>query len=157
MALTRRSIRELKAPIIAMIAATVGAFSPARIHAETPAIEFTHITTSDTQPGGPVYDFRISRFEIRNDQFVAFLNDALSNLSNPRGQYLYFDLETGDVYIHSELIGQTGVNGKGPLLFDAAVNGRIAYVEGHYIVTDPAFAAHPVTGVTWYSAVKFCN
>jgi hypothetical protein len=31
-------------------------------------IEFTYIPATDVQPGEPGYDFRVSRFEIRNDQ-----------------------------------------------------------------------------------------
>ncbi len=34
--------------------------------------------------GGPAYDFRIGRFEIRNDDFVTFLNDAIANFDNER-------------------------------------------------------------------------
>ncbi|MFH1110467.1 MAG: SUMF1/EgtB/PvdO family nonheme iron enzyme [Planctomycetota bacterium] len=141
----------------AAIAATVLALPILGAYADPPAIEFALVPATDEQPTGPAHDFRISRFEIRNDQFVAFLNDALANLDNEKGRYLYFDLDTGNVHIGADLMGQAGVGGTGPLLFNAAINGRIVYLDGSYIVTDSVFAAHPVTGVTWYGALKFCN
>ncbi|UCC29283.1 MAG: SUMF1/EgtB/PvdO family nonheme iron enzyme, partial [Phycisphaerales bacterium] len=126
--------------------------------AQPPAVDFVFIPAEDTQPGGPTYDFRISRFEIRNDQFVVFLNDALSNLNNERGQYMYFDTDTGDVYIHAEATGSTGPNGAGTMLFGASANPHVSYndASGEYEVAE-GFEIHPVTGVTWYGAVKFCN
>jgi len=156
-ALACRSIRINFAQIYAVAAATVLALPQPHGRAGPPPIEFTHIPATDVQSDGPEYDFRISRLEIRNDQFAAFLNDALANLANPRGQYLYFDLGSGDAHIHTDVVGQTGVNGTGAILFDASINGRIAYVEGQFVVVDPRFATHPVTGVTWFGAVKFCN
>lgn len=141
----------------AAIAATVLALPILGTYADPPAIEFGLVPATDGQPTGPAHDFRITRFEIRNDQFVAFLNDALANLDNETGRYLYFDLDSGNVHIGPALVGQAGVGGTGPLLFDAAINGHVAYIQGGYVVTDPVFAAHPVTGVTWYGALKFCN
>ncbi|MCH7526330.1 MAG: SUMF1/EgtB/PvdO family nonheme iron enzyme, partial [Planctomycetes bacterium] len=125
--------------------------------AEPLAVEFAYVPTLDVQPDGPVHDFRMGRFEIRNDQFVGFLNDALANLSEPQGQYLYFDIDSGDVYIHTAQVGAVGVDGSGTLAFSASINGHIAYEAGVYRVTNASFDAHPVTGVTWFGAVKFCN
>lgn len=127
------------------------------VAAEPLAVEFVYVPASDVQPDGPAHDFRMGRFEIRNDQFVGFLNDALANLSEPQGQYLYFDIDSGDVYIHTAQVGTVGVDGAGTLAFSASINGHIAYEAGVYRVTDGSFEAHPVTGVTWYGAVKFCN
>ena len=67
------------------------------LSAETPQLEFAFIPATDIQPDGPAHDFRISCFKVRNDQFVAFLNDAMSNLDNERGQFMYFDTDSGDV------------------------------------------------------------
>jgi formylglycine-generating enzyme required for sulfatase activity len=142
--------------LVALAAASLG-LRPPGTHAGPPPIELVFVPATDDQPGGPAYDFRIGRFEIGNDQFVAFLNDALANLDNEKGRYLYFDLDTGNVHIGADLVGQAGIGGTGPLLFDAAINGHVAYIQGGYVVTDPVFAAHPVTGVTWYGALKFCN
>jgi len=139
------------------VLAAVGLLLVVNAQANPPPVEFAYIPASDVQSGGPEYDFRISRYEVRNDEFVAFLNDAMANPGNPRGQYLYFDLDSGNVHVHSQIVGLSGTSGSGPLLFDAAINGRISLVGGQYVITDPAFAAHPVTAVTWYGALKFCN
>ncbi len=122
-----------------------------------PEIELKLISGADAQIGGPSYDFRIGKFEIRNDQFVVFLNDALANLSNERGQYMYFNTPDGRVFIHAAATGVTGSSGSGTLLFHPGVGGRISFASGSYRVTEAAFAAHPVVGVTWYGAAKFCN
>ncbi len=115
------------------------------------------VPKAHNQPGGPQYDFRIGVFEVTNAQFATFLNSALANPENERGQYLYYDTDSGDVYVHSEPTGTTGTNGSGTLIFHATANGRIAFDGGGYVVSDPAFADHPVTGVSWYGALKFCN
>ncbi|MCH8147640.1 MAG: SUMF1/EgtB/PvdO family nonheme iron enzyme, partial [Planctomycetes bacterium] len=111
--------------------------------------------------GGPAYDFRIGRFEIRNEDFITFLNDALANFDNERGMYVYVDTDTGDVYVNTVELGETGVgaNDRTTLMFSPAAAGQIEFVGGSYgIVSDAVdYATHPVTGVSWFGAVKFCN
>ena len=58
------------------------------VAAEPLAVEFAYVPAEDAQPDGPVHDLRIGRFEIRNDQSVTFLNDALQHHDDERGQYL---------------------------------------------------------------------
>ena len=115
------------------------------------------VPKAQNQPGGPQYDYRIGVYEITNAQFTAFLNNALANLENERGQYLYHDTDSGNVYIHSAQTGTTGTSGTGTLIFNAAANGRITFSGSEYVLSDSAFANHPVTGVSWYGALKFCN
>ncbi|MBN1514444.1 MAG: SUMF1/EgtB/PvdO family nonheme iron enzyme [Phycisphaerae bacterium] len=115
------------------------------------------VPKAQNQPAGPQYDYRIGIYEITNAQFAVFLNNALANLDNERGQYLYHDTDSGNVYIHSAQTGTTGTAGTGTLIFNAAANGRIAYSGGEYVLSDSAFADHPVAGVSWYGALKFCN
>ncbi len=132
--------------------------SAAVLTAEPPELEFVFIPAADIQPDGPAHNFRISRFELRNDQFVAFLNDAVDNLDNERGQFMYFDTDSGDVYIANTIEGVIGVSGAGTLLFGASANPYVSYddASGQYEVAE-GFEDHPVKGVTWYGAVKFCN
>jgi len=115
------------------------------------------VPKAQNQPAGPQYDYRIGVYEITNAQFTTFLNNALANLDNERGQYLYHDTDSGSVYIHSAQTGTTGTSGAGTLIFNAAANGHIAFSGGEYILSDSAFAEHPVAGVSWYGALKFCN
>ncbi len=130
----------------------------------TPPVDMEFVLVpGDVYSGGPVADYRISRFEVRNDQFVPFLNDALANLDNERGYFLYFDLDGGDVYIHSAQTGTTGTNGSGTLIFDASADPFVSYDNslGEYVLEpdgeDHNGEGHPVAGVSWYGAVKFCN
>ena len=135
-----------------------GAGSCAEALAETPEVEFVTVPGADVQPDGPTYDYRISVFEIRNDQFAQFLNDALASLDDAYGAYMYFDLDTGDVYVNSTETGFAGTNGNGTLMFDASANEHIGYDggEGLYLVV-AGYEDHPVTGMTWYGALKYCN
>lgn len=129
------------------------------VSAQPPEVSFRFVPGVDVQAGGPAYDFRISQFEIRDDQFVAFLNDALGHPSDERGQYLYFDTASGDVYVNTSQTGATGsgAGGRTVLAFTPAATGQIEFVAGEYVVAIGGYADHPVTGVTWYGAVKYCN
>ncbi len=123
----------------------------------TPEVVLVLVPAADIQEDGPDYDFRIGKYEVRNDQYVEFLNDALGNPNNERGQFMYFDSDSGSVFIHHSAVGTVGTDGSGTLLFRPAIGGRISLANGAYQVTNSSFAAHPVVGVTWYGAAKFCN
>lgn len=123
---------------------------------EPPQVQFSLAPKSEQQPGGPDYDFRIGKFEIRNDEFVAFLNDALDHLDDERGRRLFFDSESGEVRIHSQVNGAVGTGGSGVIVFDPGVAGRIELQDGRYVVA-AGYQDHPVVGVSWYGALKFCN
>jgi len=115
------------------------------------------VPAADTQVGGPSYVFRLARFEVRNDEFVVFLNDALGHLDDERGQFLFVDQRTGDVFIHTEPVGVIGPGVGGTHLFSPAVGGRIAFDGLQFALADAAYEAHPAVGVTWYGTVKYCN
>ncbi|MBU0717706.1 MAG: formylglycine-generating enzyme family protein [Planctomycetes bacterium] len=118
------------------------------------------------QPDGPVYSYMMAVMPTTNQEFVAFLNDALANLGEvckqcERGQYMYFDALTGDVYINDSRAGAVG-NGPSALttkMFSPATAGQIIFNGTDYeAVTSPTdYSLHPVTGVSWYGAAKFCN
>lgn len=128
------------------------------VRADPPPMEFVLIPAVDAQLGGPAHDYRIGRFEVRNDQFAAFLNDAMVNLDNERGQFMYFDVDSGDVYIHSGAMGVVGTLGSGTFLFDTDENPYVSFNDTSlaYEVT-LGYEGHPVSGVSWYGAIKFCN
>ncbi|MHC4698447.1 MAG: SUMF1/EgtB/PvdO family nonheme iron enzyme, partial [Planctomycetota bacterium] len=160
----RQTFRNLRATlrngrIVTILAALLT--TAATTAADPPPVEFSLVPGDDAQPNGPTYDFRISRFEIRNDQFVEFLNDALGNLTNRRGQYMFFDSTTGDVYVNTSQTGQvyTGSGGRAIKMFSPTTARQIEFVDGSYeVVTTPLdYASHAVTGVTWYGALKYCN
>ena len=136
----------------------VGLGAPGQpIRADEPLAVSMSEVAGDSQSGGPEYTFSIAVHEITNAEFVAFLNDALAHPADERGHYLYHAVDTGNVYLHSSETGDQGPDLGGILILDAAVNGRIVFVAGAYELDQAAFANHPVTGVSWLGAAKFCN
>lgn len=120
--------------------------------------DFVYIPPDPLQPGGPAHGFFVGRFEVRNDQFADFLNDALRRPSDERGHYLYFDIDTGDVFLHNAETGQAGTAGGGTAVFRMGDNPHFLWntILSEYRV-EPGYESHPVTGVSWYGSVKYCN
>lgn len=173
------------APIVVSVDAAQTALLPAGLH--TVAVNFTDTTNnlifsrtidvtvvapqftvgesvvsaSAAQPSGPAHTFALGTFHVTNAEFAAFLNSALANPTNERGQYMYFDTTTGDVYVNFATVGEsgTGAGGRTVKMFAPAVAGLISFDGvGYQVVTAPIDATnHPVTGVSWYGAVKFTN
>lgn len=126
-----------------------------------PRFDTVEVPSLDVQVGGPDYSFRVSRNEVTNDLYVAFLNDALANLGNRRGAYMFFDEGTGAVFVNDGESGELGEpnDAVSIKMFDPSINTAIRFEEGFYSVrTAPVdYRKHPVTGVSWYGAVKYCN
>ncbi len=124
-------------------------------------VQESNVSTGAVQPAGPSHPYAIARFHTTNAEFVAFLNNAMSNLDNERGRYMFFDSLTGDVYINTDTTGQVGDDPgvRTVKLFSPAVSGQIAFTGGQYdVVTTPNDTSnHPITGVSWYGAVKYAN
>ncbi|UCC29084.1 MAG: SUMF1/EgtB/PvdO family nonheme iron enzyme, partial [Phycisphaerales bacterium] len=130
------------------------------VHPAFPALEVPVIGPS-SQPGGPTYSYRMATHHTTNTEFVAFLNDAMSNRDNERGYYMFFDTATGDVYVNSSTIGELGSEPgfREITMFSPSSSGQIEFVDGAYRVVADAieYWQHPVTGVSWYGAVKYSN
>jgi|GEM_PF-2437631 len=118
------------------------------------------LVSAGGQPNGLQYDFYMSRYEITNEEFVRFLNDAQANTNNDRGTNLFFDVH-GNVWINPAMQPERDE------AFDLA-DSRIVYnphlpVGARYSVSPQvprmggSYSNHPVVGVSWYGAVKFCN
>jgi len=117
-----------------------------------------NIVPGGVQPVGPSYDFYMSKFEVTNDQFLRFLNDAEKNTENCRGANMYFD-RVGNVWFNPEM------NSGRDEIF--AMTDRFTYSPGkpagvrydhqHSHDESALFSDHPVVGVSWYGAVKYCN
>jgi len=112
------------------------------------------------QPDGPRYDYYMSAYEILNAEFVEFLNDAQANPGNGRGTNMFFDAR-GNVWISPEMVEQRDE------MF-SVYDSRIVYdpelPTGNRYGVSPAiplnsgsYTNHPVSGVSWYGAVKYCN
>ncbi len=110
------------------------------------------------QPSGPEYTFSMGRFEVTVSQFMAFLNDAEANQGNERGANLAFR-SGGDVGLPDE-------SADNKFIFVMSHNSDepgygIAYnasgLVGSRYSFDPAYGQHPIVGVSWFGALKFCN
>ncbi len=102
---------------------------------------------------GPDYDFLIGQYEITNAEYSDFLNDAeLDGGATPRGEFMSF-APSGDV---------TTQNGEPIVLLQPSLPAsRLLYeplapLGTRYDVED-GFEDHPVVGVSWIGALKFCN
>jgi formylglycine-generating enzyme required for sulfatase activity len=119
-----------------------------------------NLVKKDVQPGGPAYDFYMSKYEITNNEFVRFLNDAQANPANWRGTNMFFDA-LGNVWISPQMVLERDE------MF-SITDSRIVYRREappgtRYSVTPKAppnggsYGNHPVVGVSWYGAIKYCN
>jgi len=118
------------------------------------------LVSAGGQPGGPGYDFFMSRCEITNEEFVRFLNDAQANTNNARGRFCYSDAN-GNLWFNP-------ARDPGKHEMFVVHGSRIVYDErlevgSRYAVTPQAppmggsYSNHPVVNVSWYGAVKYCN
>jgi hypothetical protein len=110
------------------------------------------------QPSGPDYDFYLARLEISTEQYLNFLNDAEANSMNSRGANLVFD-KAGNVWVSADrqpgrdemfTISQSRLE-----YLPEKAAGRRYQLRGGKKGTSRA--SHPITGISWYGAVKYCN
>jgi formylglycine-generating enzyme required for sulfatase activity len=98
---------------------------------------------------------------VTNAQFAEFLNDALNHPHNERGQYMYFDTVGGGVYVNSAVSGEVGpsASGRQVRMFSPSLAGRMSWgADGYRVADSPIdYSQHPVAGVSWYGALKYCN
>lgn len=104
------------------------------------------------QPQGPQYDFYVAQNEVSTEEFCAFLNDAQANSGNPRGSNMYFS-DQGDVFMDSAMASWE-------IMFNITesrllYNNSAAIGSRYTVNTD--YLGHPITGVSWYGAAKYCN
>ena len=102
------------------------------------------------QPQGPQYDFYMSKYEVTEQEFADFLNDAQANTNNARGDNMIFAV-SGDVSYDA---------GYPNNMFDISDSNFIYFkddpVGTRYSVFNDTMN-HPATGVSWYGALKYCN
>lgn len=122
------------------------------------------IPGSDAQPGGPAYDYDVALFEVTNAEFAAFLNDAEfhNEIQNPG-----FGNERGDNMLWRPPPFNTG--DVGLVVGDSGDVDAIFDISRSLLTYNPAFNAgtryavvatkddHPVVGMSWIGAAKFCN
>lgn len=106
------------------------------------------------QPGGPQHDFKIGLFEVTNDEFAEFLNNARANPYNGRGSSMFFD-DDGNVYMDASTNRLKRLFAMTDLDFDCEQRG-IVWDAGEY-KSAPGLGRHPAIGVSWYGALKYCN
>lgn len=111
------------------------------------------------QKNGPEYTFYLARYETSNAEFCQFLNDAEQNQANARGAHMHF-ADNGTVYMDAteqfdELLFACSSS---KLRYDAeAPEGFRYYVETNNPAAGGTYDNHPVYGVSWFGALKYCN
>lgn len=101
-------------------------------------------------PGGSVgYKFLMGKYELTNLQYAYFLNDAeVDGGATARSSFMIF-MPDGSV-----------VTTGGEMMFDrtqSSINYNPLAAVGLRYVPQVDRVNHPVTGLTWLGAVKFCN
>ena len=103
---------------------------------------------------GPGYAFRMGRYEITVSQFVAFLNNAEAH---PSGPHMVFQ-SGGDVGISGgQLDGMFDLSDNNNASFNNGITYSSAAVVGMRYGFNASRGNHPIVGVGWLGAVKFCN
>jgi formylglycine-generating enzyme required for sulfatase activity len=125
-----------------------------------PACEVASFIVMNTVPAGgagPDYTFDMSRDLITVSQFVTFINDAQANPANERGSNLDFQ-PNGDVGLPAGASNAVfDISDNTHEFFDNGIAYNDAAALGDRYTFDPARATHPIVGVTWTGAAKFCN
>lgn len=103
---------------------------------------------------GPAYDFEIGQFEITNLEFADFLNDAeLDGGASERSSNVAFDAGTGTIRTPLGLLMFATRNS----LNSSRIFWDASDPLGSRYSVQPGYESHPVVGVSWYGAVKYCN
>ena len=146
-------------PFQSQYAGAVDALAVA-IQVEPPPQIDLALVEGDSQPAGPSYDFFMSRFEISNMLYLRFLNNAQANTNNWRGTNMFFDAR-GNVWInpaHKKDRDEMFVVGKSRLSYNPDDPPGARYrLSSAAAAPGGSYSNHPITGVSWYGAVKFCN
>ncbi len=102
------------------------------------------------QPLGPTHNFYMAQYETTVSQYAEFLNNAQANTGNARGANMYF--ETG---------GDVRMSAAGSYLFDISdsylIYDKNATIGQRYTIFPLDRGNHPITGVSLYGAIKYCN
>ncbi len=110
------------------------------------------LVSAGGQPGGPQYNFYMSKYEITTEEFIEFLNNAEANQGSPRGANMYFT-DSGDIYMDSSMTASE-------MMFDIS-DSYVFYNDGTSLGERfwafPDANLRPITGVSWYGSLKFCN
>lgn len=118
------------------------------------------LVSASGDTNGPPYDYHVSTFETRNGEFVDFLNSAQRGETNLLGTNLFFDAQ-GNVWFNPRM-----KPGRDEVF--SISESRIVYradrsLGERYAITDrrpqlgESYTNHPVVGVSWFGAVKYCN
>lgn len=111
------------------------------------------------QPGGPAYDFYMSKSELSNDQLLTFLNDMDAATEAATNTTMLFDAN-GNAWMNPAK--QSGTHEmfsikNSALTFDPTKKpgSRFSHVKD---ATGKAVNAYnPAGGLSWFGCVKYCN
>lgn len=118
-----------------------------------------NVVPAGGQPGGPDYPFYTARYETTAQQFLNFLNSAESNPDSPRSANMFFD-RSGNVWInpaHRANRDEMFDISDSTITYDPVKPAGSRY--DHYRLPNGVapYTNHPISGVSWFGAVKYCN
>lgn len=112
------------------------------------------------QPGGPEYDFYFGKYEITNEEFVRFLNDAQANTNNARGSNMFFD-DAGGVWFNPAMQRDKhevfNITASRVVYFPSYPLGARYHVSPALPAHGGSYSNHPAAGMSWFAAVKYSN
>jgi len=118
-----------------------------------------NVVPAGGQAGGPEHTFYLSKCEVTSTQFMRFLNDAQAAPNDARGINLFFDAK-GNVWFNRAMRRnrhEVFRVSQSRLAYDPSRplgrRYRHAFGEGG----STPFAGHPITGISWVGALKYCN
>ncbi|MGQ9649966.1 MAG: SUMF1/EgtB/PvdO family nonheme iron enzyme [Phycisphaerae bacterium] len=126
--------------------------------------DYMIVVTGGGQPGGPQYTYRMGKFEITNQQFCDFLNDAERDAQHAprtrRSTNMFFG-PRGSVYVDSSMSTNEPIFLSNNDVFTSDIRYDASMPLGRrYSVIADGFGSktkHPVRHISWMGAMKFCN
>ncbi|NQT63838.1 MAG: SUMF1/EgtB/PvdO family nonheme iron enzyme [Candidatus Marinimicrobia bacterium] len=101
-------------------------------HADVPSGVFDHVLADD---------FEMMRYEVTNNQFAAFMEEALV---------------AGEIF-YDELVLDFRGGAVDSVVYNLAMTGGHIQWDGSAFSIDPGYELHPVVGVTWHGADAFAT
>lgn len=121
--------------------------------AEVPAGEFLMGLHNTETPLD--YDFEMMITDVTNEQFAAFLNDALADGSIKMGEEGVMGYYPGDEFTDHK--HEREISAGDWILFPVGNPDARIQQEGETFVVKPGYENHPATMVTWFGARAFCE
>lgn len=121
--------------------------------------EMVVVPGADYEVNGPTYTFEIGKYEVTNEQYCEFLNDAELTLQtdpgSPRCSNFVVDSSNGDVFMGNVFDSDYVLYRSSDIRAKIKYNAGLPYGSRFYVMS--SYETFPVVAVSWYGAAKYCN